>query len=57
MCAAAGGWNLALSLTEVSMPCEAGFTGMMTRFSNADGVWETPYRTARATAPGRGRPR
>ena len=45
MCAAAGGWNLALSLTEVSMPCEAGFTGMKTRFCNADGVWETPDRS------------
>ena len=27
------------------MPCEAGFTGMMTRFCNADGVWETPDRS------------
>lgn len=45
MCAAAGGWNLALSLTEVLMPCEEGFTGTMTRFCNADGVWETPDRS------------
>ena len=44
-CPASGVWNLTLSLTELSMACGYGFTGMMTRYCNADGEWEAPDRS------------
>ena len=45
MCPASGVWNLTLSLTELSMPCGSGFTGMMSRYCNADGEWESADRS------------
>lgn len=45
VCPASGVWNLSLSLTELSLPCGDGFTGMMTRYCNAEGEWEPADRT------------